>query len=304
MSVLRFRRPRSRGFTLIELLVVIAIIAILIGLLIPAVQKVRESAARTQCTNNMKQIGLAFHSFHDSKGYLPFESQVAYTTGTVDTNLSLFVLILPYVEQGNMYNAMVPATGILNTAAAGPVSTFICPTRRSVQAAGARTDYCGAWQAQLQGAGNSITNPTTVATAGVSLSTVTSGAGSSNTILLSHKVMVPTHYLTFDSGWDTGWAFTDGGAGSGDHMRCADPGGGGCCKNLGYVMDCASADENHMGGPHQGGSPVLWADGGVRVYAYSYVATGPDWNGNAFDNCHTWMALWAYNRGVTVEPPQ
>ena len=134
----------------IELLVVIAIIAILIGLLIPAVQKVRESAARTQCTNNMKQIGLAFHSFHDSKGYLPFESQVAYKSGTVDTNLSLFILILPYVEQGNMYNAMVPASGILNTAAAGPVSTFICPTRRSVQAAGARTDYCGAWQAQFR----------------------------------------------------------------------------------------------------------------------------------------------------------
>jgi len=305
-----------QGFTLVELLVVIAIIAILIGLLIPAVQKVRESAARTQCINNMKQLGLAFHNYHDSKTQFPAEPQISNTaTGSTTINgvvvpyntyQTLFTQILPYVEQGNMYAVVVtPGTGVINQAASGPVPTFLCPTRRNVSV-GAKTDYCGAWTAQLQGAGTSITNPSlTNPQIGVNLSTITSGAGSSNTLLLSHKVMAPAHY--FGGGNDQGWAYTDGGAGSGDHMRCADPGGNGGnppTGNRGYTQDAPGDDENHMGGPHPSGSPVLYADGSVRIYPYSYTATGADWNGNTFDNCHTWMALWAYNRGIQVGPPQ
>ncbi len=96
-------RSRSGGFTLIELLVVIAIIGVLIGLLLPAVQKVREAAARTQSANNLKQIMLAAHSFHDANGHFPPAGgfHTAYADGS--SIGSIFFHLLPYIEQGNLY---------------------------------------------------------------------------------------------------------------------------------------------------------------------------------------------------------
>jgi len=114
--------PR-RGFTLIELLVVIAIIAILIALLLPAVQAAREAARRSSCKNNMKQIGVALHNYHDTYGGFPpgglhFNSRGSFQSGQLrsdsvysDLNVmgpSGFVMLLPFMEQGNLHDQLIP----------------------------------------------------------------------------------------------------------------------------------------------------------------------------------------------------
>src|SRR5580698_7041004 len=98
---------KNAGFTLIELLVVIAIIAVLIGLLLPAVQKVREAAQRTQCKNNLKQLAIALHSYHDANSTFPagvvtYNDSTATCPNSGTSGPPWTVTILPYIEQGNL----------------------------------------------------------------------------------------------------------------------------------------------------------------------------------------------------------
>jgi prepilin-type N-terminal cleavage/methylation domain-containing protein/prepilin-type processing-associated H-X9-DG protein len=120
------RNRTQRGFTLIELLVVIAIISILIGLMLPAVQRAREAANRISCANNLKQIGLAMHNYHGSFDRLP-------PTRTFDGGPTWAVLLLPELEQTNLFNQWViqwPYGKQNDVARMSPVRSYFCPSRR------------------------------------------------------------------------------------------------------------------------------------------------------------------------------
>jgi len=211
-------RPCYRSaFTLIELLVVVAIIAVLVGLLLPAVQKVREAAARTSCLNNLKQVGLAFHNYHDSAHRFP--------TANTATFGSAFTMILPFVEQDNIRRiydvGLSPTVAPNNTVTNLPVKIYICPTMQKPPApqAAYTTHYASyavcvgsnyAWGPD--GADNGIivrygTNPN-----GVTMTAIIDGT--SNTILAGEMGFQLKDY-TFSSGpyvgqvrgGNTSWAF-------------------------------------------------------------------------------------------------
>src|SRR3989442_3868439 len=138
-------RDRRVGFTLIELLVVIAIIGILIGLLVPAVQKVREAAARAQCQNNLKQIALGLHSYHDSFKVLPMgqyntlhnaplSPPAPATPSPTWYRVGWATLVLPYIEQGTLLTKVYADVVANNSytlyqqSCATPIPVYICPS--------------------------------------------------------------------------------------------------------------------------------------------------------------------------------
>ena len=295
---------RHTGFTLIELLVVIAIIAILIALLVPAVQKVRESASLTQCRNNLKQLGLAMHNYHDAYKKFPVEGPTS--------TISWPTQILNYIEQGNVANANATTTSL---------AVLLCPTRGSRP--GGKNDYCGAYSASISnssggsGALNGgkidgiVVNSTHYASIldpldhiGVTLTVISGGAGSSNTLLLAHSILAPMYYTGNPAGSnDKGWAETDANTGGYfPNMRWTDANSG---ADHGYIHDSQGVDENHMGGPHIGSSPVLYGDGTVRSYTYLYTCCGAigATSSEASDTA-VWQELWSYNRLENVQPPE
>jgi len=287
------KTKNHKGFTLIELLVVIAIIAILIGLLLPAVQKVREAAARMKCSNNLKQLALGLHGYHDN-----FQTFPTYKNIGAVTSVGWHAMILPYIEQTALATrvdlnlASYATAGNTNRLLGGyKVDTFLCPSQDQIQSSSTIDNIPGgqlAFTMHYVGvAGPKGTNPTTgtayrlngpgttqagLAADGIlpyhsafsaTAPTVTSGVrigditdGTSNTMMIAEWSW---QGLVTNQGAFRAWQ--RGGVWDGDFP---------CSKNIANSMRTVryitntNHNETSIGSNHTGGCNVAFGDGSTR----------------------------------------
>jgi prepilin-type N-terminal cleavage/methylation domain-containing protein/prepilin-type processing-associated H-X9-DG protein len=259
-----------RAFSLIELLVVIAILAVLIGLLLPAVQKVREAAARSKCSNNLRQIGLGFHNHHDTVGRLPRGgTQVPPALGA-NMNLttplarkaewSWAYLLLPYIEQDQLYQE-ASSTTVGST----PIRIYYCPARRPARLYGgwAKIGFAGNAGTSPTGA-NGVVMQTTPTQPGIKLADITDGT-STTTLVAEKRMNVAMFGQSLDdnepyctSGWNEDW----------EVYRTAQTAPG-----ADYRAPGDFSSPTNFGSSHPGVFNVVFCDGSVRTVRFSVTHT-------------------------------
>lgn len=255
-----------RGFTLIELLVVIAIIAILIALLVPAVQKVRTAAARTQSSNNLRQLGIGVHGFHDVRKRLPYNGirTAALEVGRpiVDGSGSWLYQVLPFIEQEPAYKRTTTLAGY-NAARLSRLELVLCPGRGRLSPTGGTSS--SVWAGVSYNRRGAVTDYAI----NVYLNTLTSantnttdrrralqqiGDGSSNTIMLG-EVSLPTgQYASNTNSWSETF-YLGGWGGTGRYNRSC-------------IKDAPSISNSHWGSPFDGGGLFCMGDVVVRQIAF------------------------------------
>lgn len=280
-------RPR-RAFTLVELLVVISIITLLIGLLLPAVQRVRGAAARTRCQNNLRQIGLALHQYHDQSNSFP--AGMRHQKGKDPYLLSTWLThILPYVEQQNLWATVGPAyqasklpyVNPPHVAMATVVPIYACPwdARVSQPQLAQKTKQTVALTSYLGVSGKDLTTNDGVLFRDSQVRMADISDGTSNTLLAGERP--PSADFQF------GWWYAGAGqkyTGSADSVlgveeQNALPVTTGSCPPGSYWFMPGRFDDQcamfHFWSPHAGGANFLFADGSVHFLNYSAASVLP-----------------------------